>query len=227
MCCVFTADHEDKWWEMYKDNVLEAYDDGQDIIIVSRRSYENRVEETDIDVAAGGDEFLSRTTKQPWPPSGYSRKKGDHISEYGNAQMVEVSWIREMVERFTGISRVQGQRAIDPRRVHYKRVEELDELRAVLPDGARYDGEWSVSGKMHGYGKCAWVDGIVYEGQWENGLQNGQGTLTHPDGQTQSGAWENGVFNPAQPAQRRPLMLHGKNMPAASPHPVGRSRRGS
>ncbi len=83
---------------------------------------------------------------------------------------------------------------------------------AVLPDGARYQGEtregrfhgegrleWPsgrryegtfVDGRMHGQGRERFPDGTVYQGEFDNGVAQGQGTLTYPTGRVFEGRFE-------------------------------------
>lgn len=35
-------------------------------------------------------------------------------------------------------------------------------------EGSKYVGEWSTSGKRHGFGIQVWKDGSIYEGHWED-----------------------------------------------------------
>jgi hypothetical protein len=39
-----------------------------------------------------------------------------------------------------------------------------------------------------------WVDGTVYKGYWERGMQNGYGKMISPTGDVKEGLFENGVF---------------------------------
>ena len=50
----------------------------------------------------------------------------------------------------------------------------------TLPDGHRYDGEWS-NGVPHGQGVRTWPDGQRYDGEWRNGVPHGQDVHTPPD----------------------------------------------
>ena len=66
-----------------------------------------------------------------------------------------------------------------------------------------YEGEWwrdedgarrRVSVKqeqlIHGYGLMRWVQGISYEGHFENGFRNGLGVMEQPNGHVYIGFWK-------------------------------------
>jgi hypothetical protein len=69
---------------------------------------------------------------------------------------------------------------------------ELEERSEVLlPDGIRYTGQW-LKGEnevRHGYGRCVWPDGAVYEGNWKFDKACGQGTFLHTHGDKYEGEW--------------------------------------
>lgn len=46
-------------------------------------------------------------------------------------------------------------------------------------DDGQYEGERNDAGERHGQGKCVYVTGAVYEGQWEHGVRCGQGKYTN------------------------------------------------
>lgn len=39
-----------------------------------------------------------------------------------------------------------------------------------------------------------WVDGTLYDGEWQFGAQHGKGTLTLPTGEVRAGRFENNVY---------------------------------
>lgn len=50
-------------------------------------------------------------------------------------------------------------------------------------------------GAFHGVGKMEWLDGTVYEGDWDLGRFHGQGCLTVPeDNSTWEGLFKNGKY---------------------------------
>lgn len=56
--------------------------------------------------------------------------------------------------------------------------------RKTYRDGRFYEGEFSKSGKRHGFGRMKYTDGCVYEGEWKHGQRHGTGRF----------AWDNGEF---------------------------------
>jgi hypothetical protein len=54
--------------------------------------------------------------------------------------------------------------------------------------GDVYVGEWS-GGQPHGFGKCMFKDGKIYEGGWKTGGYHGKGKYTNADGTTYEGEW--------------------------------------
>ncbi|XP_064597026.1 MORN repeat-containing protein 2-like [Liolophura sinensis] len=68
----------------------------------------------------------------------------------------------------------------------------------IFPNGDKYDGFYiQINGSQErcGTGTNHFVDGIVYEGQWENDKMNGKGKLTHPSGATYEGDFVDNKFN--------------------------------
>jgi len=59
-----------------------------------------------------------------------------------------------------------------------------------LGDGSVYHGEWSVDGRIEGYGTQSWPDGAKYTGEFLNGEKHGYGTKTTSNGQSYSGFWK-------------------------------------
>ena len=45
-----------------------------------------------------------------------------------------------------------------------------------------YEGPVNEDGRRHGIGKCAWVDGSYYEGDWALGVRHGNGIYKNADG---------------------------------------------
>jgi MORN repeat len=46
----------------------------------------------------------------------------------------------------------------------------------------------------NGYGEMVWVDGSVYKGYWENGIQHGLGVMVFPDGFKKIGFFSQNIF---------------------------------
>ena len=60
--------------------------------------------------------------------------------------------------------------------------------RCVFLGGEVYDGEWRHN-KRHGLGKAVFASGNVYEGRYEDDMQHGQGRFTFASGDYYEGAW--------------------------------------
>ena len=58
----------------------------------------------------------------------------------------------------------------------------------------RYDGEL-VRGKVRGFGKCLFAEGVVYEGHFCAGIMSGFGKLKHQNGNLFDGEFKNGLKN--------------------------------
>ena len=46
----------------------------------------------------------------------------------------------------------------------------------------------------HGYGEMAWIDGSIYKGIWEKGIQQGEGQLIIPDEPIKRGLFNKNIF---------------------------------
>jgi cyanophycinase len=63
---------------------------------------------------------------------------------------------------------------------------------AVVVDPKFYKGDTNSQGNPHGFGIYSYVDGSIYEGQWEDGIKQGKGTWTYPNSDKYVGDWANG-----------------------------------
>ena len=68
-------------------------------------------------------------------------------------------------------------------------------LRVTYDEGDVYEGEWSADGKRNGPGRLELKSGVVYAGEFQNGLFHGSGVLTLPDGSKYEGHFEVGKFH--------------------------------
>jgi hypothetical protein len=57
------------------------------------------------------------------------------------------------------------------------------------------DEKESAKTKMHEWGKHAFADGSVYEGNLKNGFPQGEGKCTFDDGSVYEGNWRDGVVH--------------------------------
>ena len=65
-----------------------------------------------------------------------------------------------------------------------------------LEDGRRYEGEWhNYKRYPHGQGRMEFVDGEIYDGDWEAGVKTGVGLGDFPDGSQYDGDYLNENFD--------------------------------
>ena len=69
-------------------------------------------------------------------------------------------------------------------------VSRVKRPRVKLESGAKYEGEWSESGRKDGRGMQVHADGSIYEGYWKDDLAEGSGRLIHADGDVYTGEWK-------------------------------------
>jgi hypothetical protein len=180
---VWTAKEEpDAWWPIWKANQVKAYEDGQTLLVYSRRDWKNRVEVADLSVSA--DENFS------WPGRSINFKLGVPIDQYGAAQNREIDWLRQMIKKGT----------FAHKRVEFRRVETVDEIRAVMSSGMTYRGGYDTKNKKHGFGTWTSPTGESYSGEYVHGVRCGQGCrkFVNADGvstQKYNGEFRNGVYN--------------------------------
>jgi hypothetical protein len=62
----------------------------------------------------------------------------------------------------------------------------------LYPDGSKFWGYWDDQGLPHGRGKQSFVDGRVYDGEFDCGALHGHGRMTWPDGRWYLGEWIDG-----------------------------------
>ena len=155
LCSVWTGKKDDVWWSEWKNNVTQAYDDGQILLVFSRRDWKNRTEEEDIVITVGENKY----SFLPEPYAPVEMKRGDRICEYGLTQKREIDWLQERVDA--------GD--FQPDRIEYRAVETLDEIRAIACNGDTYRGGYDVHGLRHGFGTATWASGGMYVGQYECG----------------------------------------------------------
>ncbi|KAH8059965.1 translation initiation factor IF-2 [Aureococcus anophagefferens] len=55
-----------------------------------------------------------------------------------------------------------------------------------------YDGLWEA-GRMHGFGRYKFADGMLYSGGFKNGLPDGEGSAWYPGGTKYKGHWRDGL----------------------------------
>ena len=89
LCSVWTGQQDDVWWHEWKQNTVQAYDDGQILLVFSRRGWKTRTEEEDMIIEEGENKY----TYLPKPYAPVELKKGDPISPYGVTQKREIAWL--------------------------------------------------------------------------------------------------------------------------------------
>ncbi|XP_050678994.1 MORN repeat-containing protein 5-like isoform X3 [Leptidea sinapis] len=62
-----------------------------------------------------------------------------------------------------------------------------------FPTGSCYEGTWDVLG-MSGYGTYTFHNGVIYEGELDDGMFHGFGELRYPSGETIKGKWKKGAL---------------------------------
>ncbi len=73
---------------------------------------------------------------------------------------------------------------------HSREVVDMDMQTAKGVPG-KYTGTVNSRGKAHGWGTFTFLDGHVYEGDFQNGVRHGQGTYEHWNGDVYEGDFEN------------------------------------
>ena len=66
----------------------------------------------------------------------------------------------------------------------------METIQISLNDLSSYDGETNQNGERHGKGKCFWIDGSEYDGEWINNKKEGLGKYTRKDKYSYSGYWK-------------------------------------
>jgi hypothetical protein len=155
----------------WKKNVEEAVEDGQKLIVYSRRDWRNRRNVEDLEVAA----HLNRS----WPGLPIEEKKDHPIDEHGNAQEREIAWLKKQ--------------PWFEKQVEFRPIESLDVLRSKLGGGYTYLGQWDLDDEIHGHGKKTWPSGDTYEGDFVMGFEHGQGKKAYANGDVYDGGWQNGL----------------------------------
>jgi len=74
----------------------------------------------------------------------------------------------------------------------------MDKLKQALMKklrdaGSTYEGQANDLGQRHGRGRCTYIDGSFYDGEWADGKRNGYGEYTIRNGPTYKGGWQNDV----------------------------------
>ena len=64
-------------------------------------------------------------------------------------------------------------------------------LKKVNEMGSTYVGDRNAQGLRHGRGRCTYLDGSYYEGEWENDHKQGRGVLVERSGTIYEGEWLN------------------------------------
>ena len=136
LCSVWKGKKDDAWWHNWKNNVRQAYNGGQILLVYSCRDWEAHVEEEDIAIVEGENKYIHL----PRPYAPVQLKSGDPISPYGVAQKREIAWLQERVR--------SGDFQHD--RIQYQTAETLDEICAIACNGDTYRGGHDMKGRRHG-----------------------------------------------------------------------------
>ena len=124
----------------------------------------------------------------------YKNSAGDHIEGVWENDMLAGHGRRTLVDgsQYSGPFIDGIQRGFCKFRDRYGREHEGEWVSGrLLPDGSRYDGLWKDG--RHGFGKCHFSNGDIYDGQYHNDKRDGQGCYTHADGSQYSGSFVDGL----------------------------------
>ena len=164
--CVWTSEQAHMWWKIWQDNAKRAHDDGQTLVVFSRRKWKERTEKSDVNVSGADNKSCPLV-----PPIGLCLKKGEPIKEYGTAQEYEIEWLKSTFKD----------------RVVYLEVEKLDPLRTLRSDGSTYEGAYDpFTSEFDGKGTKTWPSGSVYAGEWKQGKRHGEGMYARVAGDVSS-----------------------------------------
>ena len=162
LCCVFTYEREDEWFKIWCDNVTEAHNAGQKLLVYTIRKFVTRKEKRDRVIAA--------ENNRSFPGMACNIKKGDPLRKLGFSQEREVAWIESQGYEY-----------------EVRPVETLDCMRSLDAAGNIYNGEWSIDessagsypggrpGVKEGFGVMHRTDGTVYDGKWKDDRPHGRG----------------------------------------------------
>ena len=115
---------------IWKKNIARAVEDGQKLIVYSRRNWKNRVNHEDLSV--------SMQENRSWPGMPIDLKKGHPIDKYGHSQEREIAWLKKQPFFAT--------------LVEFREIESLDALRADIGGGLTYHGQWDLNDEIDGRG---------------------------------------------------------------------------
>lgn len=60
-------------------------------------------------------------------------------------------------------------------------------------DPGNYEGNFDENGKRRGPGKCTWIDGSTYDGEWLDGVRHGKGVFKSREGTVYDGHFDNDI----------------------------------
>lgn len=60
-------------------------------------------------------------------------------------------------------------------------------------DPGNYTGNFDAHGKRKGPGKCIWIDGSTYEGEWQDGVRHGKGVFKSREGTIFDGVFQDDI----------------------------------
>jgi hypothetical protein len=68
-------------------------------------------------------------------------------------------------------------------------------LAKLYETGSKYEGNSDIQGLKEGKGKCTYVDGSLYDGDWVSGKRHGEGQYTFSNGTIYKGQWADDMMN--------------------------------
>lgn len=188
----------------YEGEFVDGEREGLGRITDGRNTYEGLLEQNVIgieDLAAGrqegdvrGEEFTGIRTvgkvtfKGTWIGG---KKEGDFTIDHGNGVIFRALFnnniIHSAVVKFEGITHLV--RSVT-HKIYYRVPIREDEAVVVTSDGTYYRGQVNVVGKADGFGEARHPHGILYKGDFRDGIKRGFGILY-----TSTGVYEGEFFD--------------------------------
>lgn len=132
-----------------------------------------------------GDSTSNRMKKLAPNDSFYTEEPNDHAPKHQKAMKVSVFPVPEN-PGLSSIEQKKGKFQFEENQAEEANLPVLGPY--MLKDGVVYEGQWK-NGMRHGRGKAVWKDGSIYEGYWADDMANGKGRMIHKNGDIYEGDW--------------------------------------
>jgi len=76
-----------------------------------------------------------------------------------------------------------------------EKIRELMAALTITRAVAGYEGDRNEKGQRHGVGRMVFENGNIYQGEWENDVENGHGVCEYTSGDVYTGNWTDGKIN--------------------------------